>query len=164
MKYRPFECLRLSLLLGSLLSSSSMVYAESAQPLDFSETKYEKEWRVVYEFRKSEIEETVKNAKDMDYGEKKVTISIAVADLDHDGRDDILAFLDHPFLCGSWGCELIILLAKPDGDWQLGLEGVHTGKPVLLSRSQTKGFTDIILGESIWKWNGTAYHFSGKVK
>ena len=144
------------LVIFSFLWPQSFTFSEDRKPLVFSETEHEKERRIVYKLRKSEIQEAIRAPKDPRRS-NRYGISVALTDLNNDGRNDIVAFVRHEFLCGSWGCELIILIAKPDGRWQEAVEQIITDEPIFISENETKGFKNIILIKGSLKWNGKSY-------
>src|SRR5713101_5066954 len=144
------------LLILCFLTPQNLTFSEDRKPLVFSESQHEKERRIVYKLRKREIQEAVQ-APNSEKHSNTFGISVALTDLNNDGRNDILAFVRHDYLCGSWGCELIILIAKPNGRWQEAIDQVITDEPIFLSENKTKGFKDIILSKGTLKWNGTAY-------
>jgi predicted class III extradiol MEMO1 family dioxygenase len=131
----------------------SLVFASSNAPLIFSDSKFEKERRVVHQLLKSDIE----NAQSLQ-GVDKVSIEIALADLNEDGMNDILAIIHHSFFCGSAGCSFLMLIATSGEQWKIGLNDMNTHGDVRISDHKTQGFHDLIFGgRAIWKWTGKRY-------
>ena len=132
-----------------------LTFSEEQKALVFSETEHEKERRIVYNLRKSKIQALIQTPT-MDKRPNTYAIYVALTDLNNDGRNDILAFIRHD-LCGSWGCELLVLISKPNGKWQVALENVITDEPVFVSETETKGVKDLMLRSTRWSWNGVSY-------
>lgn len=85
--------------------------------------------------------------------------AVALADLDGDGRSDLLIQYTYASgFCGSTGCSGIILMATPGGYAGKGIELPNFGTLAVLP-AMDHGMHDLQFdGDSpIWKWNGKEY-------
>lgn len=85
--------------------------------------------------------------------------SVALADLDDDGRPDLLIQYTYASgFCGSTGCSGVIVMATSNGysSKTIGLPNFAGEIDVLPTRHQ--GMHDLRYGDSpVWKWNGKDY-------
>lgn len=129
--------------------------------LIFSSTKFTSERNLVKK------QEHISNAK-----AKHGRIYIALADLNNDGAREIFAYIDISYYCGQQiGCPLniyevkhgeLISLLRPEfiDGFPMFIEIDKTGKQYSIGilPTKTEGRQDIILiGGTIWKWNGNYY-------
>ena len=91
---------------------------------------------------------------------------ISRADLDGDGKEDVLALMNGKSgYCGSGGCTMFVLKGKDDGFTSLGSVKV-VNQPIYLRRSATKGMRDLLVtvrgggatpGLAVLAFDGTGY-------
>lgn len=84
--------------------------------------------------------------------------SVATADLDDDGRPDMLVQYSDSAFCGSSGCSGLIVMATPHGysAKAIGLPNFYGEIDVLASKHG--GMHDLQYGDSpVWKWDGKEY-------
>lgn len=67
---------------------------------------------------------------------------LGTADLDGDGRDEALAWIDDRGSCGSGGCSLLVLRRDGNG-WREVVRTTVTWPPVLVLESSANGWRDL---------------------
>jgi hypothetical protein len=84
--------------------------------------------------------------------------AVALADLDDDGRPDLLVQYDDIAFCGSTGCSGLIVMAAPEGYAATSISLPNFGTLAVLP-SRHNGMHDLQFnGDSpIWRWNGRQY-------
>jgi hypothetical protein len=84
--------------------------------------------------------------------------SVALADLDDDGRQDLLVQFDDIAFCGSSGCSGVVVMATPGGYAGTGIDLPNFGTLAVLPASH-HGMHDLQFnGDSpIWRWDGSKY-------
>lgn len=84
---------------------------------------------------------------------------VALADLDDDGRPDLLVQYDDGAFCGSSGCSGVIVMATPRGYAHSTIGLPNFGGDLEVLASTHHGMHDLQFnGNSpIWRWNGNAY-------
>lgn len=83
---------------------------------------------------------------------------VAQADLNDDGRPDLLVQYDDMAFCGSHGCSGVIVMATADGysTHAIGLPNFY-GEIDILAATHG-GMHDLRFGDSpVWSWNGSEY-------
>jgi hypothetical protein len=70
------------------------------------------------------------------------------ADLNGDGRDEVLVYLLGSIFCGSGGCTLLLLSPDDQGGYTLVDEFPITRTPVTVAPARTNGWHDLIRLES----------------
>lgn len=83
---------------------------------------------------------------------------VAQADLNDDGRPDLLVQYDDMAFCGSRGCSGVIVMATADGysTHAIGLPNFY-GEIDILAATHG-GMHDLRFGDSpVWSWNGSEY-------
>lgn len=88
-----------------------------------------------------------------------------VIDLDGDGRDEIVAHVAGPNVCGSGGCDTVVL--APDGDgYRVVADIASTRPPISAAMTRSNGWRDLVVttgrggGESgpvLLHYDGTTY-------
>jgi hypothetical protein len=91
---------------------------------------------------------------------------IARADLDGDGKEDVLALMNGKSgYCGSGGCSLFVLKGKENGFTKVGSIAV-VNPPIYLRKTTTKGMRDLLVtvsgggakpGLAVLSFDGTTY-------
>ena len=71
----------------------------------------------------------------------------ARADLDGDGTDEVLAYVGGPMMCGTGGCNLVVLKRDGDGYREVGELSV-VQLPVGVLKSKTNGWRDLAVSVS----------------
>lgn len=140
----------------ALLLSTVPAYAggRACKPLIFSESNHVAQRKEIQRQLKAEIAdaESLPNAD-------KVLVKIALVDLNIDGRDDLIAYLDqYPYFCGTEGCRIVGYLMGKDGIMQSVVSGVIGHESICVEGNQNSGYMDIIIGPSArLVWNGRRY-------
>ena len=89
----------------------------------------------------------------------------AAVDLDGDGRDEVVAYVAGPMVCGTGGCPLFVLTPGPDG-YRLVARMSVVQVPVRVSSQATNGWRDLVVavagggapaGDMVLKFDGTTY-------
>lgn len=129
------------------------VYAHAGEQVVFSATKHGHERKIVKTLLKEEIKEARTLSKE------PVQIDIALADLNHDGNREILAYVrQHPYFCGAEGCWFMVF-RQEERTWRNILQLIIR-EDVSLSDSSASGFVDLVVEDkSIWSWQGDKYGF-----
>ena len=73
---------------------------------------------------------------------REARYSAALVDLNGDRRDEALVYLSGPTVCGSGGCDLLILTRGRSG-WRVVSEASITNPPVRVLSTRTRGWRDI---------------------
>jgi hypothetical protein len=123
----------------------------------FSETGYTDVRQRLTKLLKQEIEDAESLP---DSG--KVTLKIALVDLNNDGLRDVLAYVEQePFFCGVEGCRLMVFVVRRNGEWDTALQGAISHEEIYVSRVKSVGFSNLILsGGAQLMWNGKQYVMS----
>lgn len=118
--------------------------------------------RLVFDAKPSPVQSAAirqATASDVDeVGVGKMDYVLALADLNDDGRPDLLVWYQGSDFCGSAGCSGAIVLATPTGyaGRAIGLPYFQGDLTVLPARHH--GMHDLKFGDSpVWQWNGNAY-------
>lgn len=132
------------------------VSAHADQQVTFSATKHERERKIVKTLLKKEIREAKTLSKE------PVQIDIALADLNHDGTREILAYVrQYPYFCGTEGCWFVIF--RQEGQTWRNILQLIIQENVSLSTVSTSDFVDLIVEDkSVWSCRGAKYGFSHK--
>jgi hypothetical protein len=78
----------------------------------------------------------------IDLGAERTKVYIGFADLNGDDKDEAVAFITGPFLCGSGGCNAHVL--TPDGDsWREVGNTTVSSLPIGVLDSETNGWKDL---------------------
>jgi hypothetical protein len=89
----------------------------------------------------------------------------ARVDLDGDGRDEVLAYVAGPMVCGTGGCPLFVF-TPGDGAYQQVARILVVQVPVRVSTQSTQGWRDLVVGiagggipagNAVLKFDGTTY-------
>ena len=81
------------------------------------------------------------------YGEGWVEASIGAADLDGDGQDEAIAHVAGPDVCGSGGCDTVVLAADGEGYRVVAALGLSR-LPVGVAETSTNGWRDLAVSFS----------------
>ena len=73
---------------------------------------------------------------------RQLQYTLAWADLNGDRRDEALVYVSGPYVCGSGGCDLLILSRGRRG-WRLMSEASITNPPIRILSTRTRGWSDI---------------------
>ena len=76
----------------------------------------------------------------------KVEIEITLLDLNNDNNKEILALLQHPNLCGSQGCQTVILEKTSNGHWGSILSNMITHGDIEVFKEKINGYNTINFG------------------
>jgi hypothetical protein len=83
---------------------------------------------------------------------------VALADLNDDGRPDLLVQYDDMAFCGSAGCSGAIVMATPHGYANRKIDLPNFGGDISVLAGKHHGMHDLRFGDSpVWRWNGRAY-------
>lgn len=79
-------------------------------------------------------------------GDSDETVSYlaAMVDLDGDGADEIVAHLEAPSMCGSGGCQTIVL-TPDDDEWRVVSWIGLTKAPIFAAEASTNGWRDLLI-------------------
>lgn len=92
-------------------------------------------------------------------------VAAAAADLNGDGRDEVIAYVMGPMLCGSGGCNAYVLTPEGDG-WRVAMNASVTQTPINLLPERTNGWSDLMVsvgggaaeaGQVRMKYDGRSY-------
>ncbi|WP_207093402.1 hypothetical protein [Novosphingobium sp. PY1] len=86
-------------------------------------------------------------AKDLGGQTDSLQYARAEADLDGDGVDEVLAYVGGPMMCGTGGCNLVVLKRDGEGYRQVGDLSV-VQLPVGVLSSKTNGWKDLAVSVS----------------
>jgi hypothetical protein len=133
------------------------VSTHADQHVTFSATKHGRERKIV----KTLLKEEIKEARTLSKG--PVQIDIALADLDHDGTREIMAYVrQYPYFCGADGCWFMVF--RQEGRTWRNILHLIIREDVSLSTSSTSGFVDLVVEDkSVWSWQGDKYDFSNRL-
>ena len=90
-------------------------------------------------------------------------VSIALVDLDQDGRDDLFAFADASYFCGSAGCIPRLYLVRDNGWLEAPIDGLVNGEPHMWTVADELHHGWLVLvfdgpgGRTKLAWDGEAY-------
>ena len=94
-------------------------------------------------------------------GASELNFVSAEADLNGDGRMDVVAFAEVSYFCGSGGCSPTLLVASKKGWNEIPFNGLSAPENWYLLDSSTNGFRKIAVlrddNEEIYEWDGSAY-------
>ena len=98
-------------------------------------------------------------------GDGEVSVATAPVDLNGDGVDEIVAYVSGPMLCGTGGCNTLVL--QPEGDgFAVRMDASVSNLPVTVLDSSSEGWRDIGVrigggggesGHAVLRFDGTAY-------
>jgi hypothetical protein len=97
-------------------------------------------------------------------GQSDARYAVAYVDLDRDGVNEALAYLQGPSACGSGGCRLYVL-ARRAGYWRLVSEHTVTNRPIRVLATRHHGWRDLsvwVAGGGILKGHHAALAFDGR--
>ncbi len=101
-------------------------------------------------------EEDLKNIKEED-------IYVAFADLNDDGKEDIIFSITGILFCGTAGCSTYALINKGNGKYKIIDLGLTEDNTILLTNKKIKGFRIIIKNQHLMLiYNGKAYRLGGE--
>lgn len=84
----------------------------------------------------------------------------ALVDLDGDGNDDAIVFLQGTGWCGSGGCTMLVLQGRKSG-YKLISRSTVTHPPIRMARSTSHGWKDLIVhsdgADRLMRFNGSQY-------
>lgn len=91
--------------------------------------------------------------------------AVATADLNDDGRPDLIVQFDDIAFCGSAGCSGVIVLATPQGFATTTIGLPNFGRTLTVLPATHHGMHDLQYdGDSpIWRWDGTRYRVDAGV-
>lgn len=89
------------------------------------------------------LEAALREALGADAGE--VRYFAGRADLNVDGRPEVVVHVAGPLLCGTGGCPTLVFTPEGDG-LRLVSEMTVSRPPVVAAREQTKGWRDLVVG------------------
>ena len=69
-------------------------------------------------------------------------VATAEADLDGDGGNEIIVYLESPNFCGSGGCRVIILTAAGTS-WRMAMDASVSRRPIRLLATSSNGWRDL---------------------
>lgn len=79
------------------------------------------------------------------HGARTVLASVAQADLNGDGRPEVIAYVTGPEWCGSGGCRLMIATRTARG-WRLVARTTVTRPPIRRLATRRRGWSDLAVG------------------
>lgn len=98
-------------------------------------------------------------------GDGEVSVATAPVDLNGDGVDEIVAYVSGPMLCGTGGCNTLVL--QPEGaGFAVRMDASVSKLPVTVLDSSSNGWRDIGVrigggggdsGHAVMRFDGTAY-------
>ena len=134
----------------------------------FDYENYPKEREIAYEYYK-------KNYKfDEFHPLDRSNIGIDLRDVDNDGTEEIITYLQNGGYCGSSGCRFHILKhdgSNADSESKVKYNSIAQGQiypSIKILETKTLGYHDLLIedkrGDYIWKNNGTLYKVAQLIK
>lgn len=91
----------------------------------------------------------------------------ALVDLNGDGNDDAIVFLQGTGWCGSGGCTMLVLRGEKSG-YQLMSRSTVTSTPIRIAQSTDHGWQDLIVhsdgANRLLRFNGSQYPLNPSVQ
>ena len=88
--------------------------------------------------------------------------AVALADLNDDGRSDLLVQYDDMAFCGSSGCSGVIVMATAHGYASKAIDLPNFYGEIDILPTKHHGMHDLQFGDSpVWTWNGEEYDVPG---
>lgn len=93
-----------------------------------------------------------------------LTFTVGLADLNSDGRPDLIIHYTDQGWCGSHGCLAYALLAGPGGYSRHAIMLVYFGRTMTVLNAVHHGMHDLRFDGSsyVFRWTGTAYRGAAK--
>ncbi len=100
----------------------------------------------------------IKRALGSDYSDM-APFAVAHADLNGDGKRDLIFRSQNPGFCGSAGCATSALLSARSGFSRMQIDLAYSGGAVIVLSTAHKGMRDLRYegGTHTFIWSGTAY-------
>lgn len=95
----------------------------------------------------------------------EVSVATAPVDLNGDGVDEIVAYVSGPMLCGSAGCNVLVLQAEGE-NYAVRMDTSVSKLPVTVLDSSSNGWRDLTVrvgggggesGNAVLRFDGTSY-------
>lgn len=128
-------------------------YGANIEWLTFSEAEYAEERSILREHYAKIFE------KDEDISKQRIRIQIARADLNGDGKPEIIWKIVHPFYSGA-STSATLGISYYDGDTLKHV--MHfpiTWAPIGLRLSDTSNWKELIVDDKLYRWDGKRYSF-----
>ena len=153
---RPYRCLAPSVALCTMLAVAGKADAASTVTPDAPPTAAQ-----IAAVRRA-LPDDFRDAERISH--HSLTFTVGLADLNGDGRPDLIIHYTDQGWCGSSGCLSYALLAGPGGYARHAIMLVYFGKTMTVLNSSHHGMHDLRFDDStyVFRWNGTAYKGSAK--
>ncbi len=103
----------------------------------------------------------------------KADIGIALYDLNNDGKQEVITYLQNKGYCGSSGCRFHILKQTSEFGAKKGIKyySIASGQiypDIKILNTRTSGYHDLLIedkrGTYIWSWDGKGYKVTKEIK